>query len=67
MFQALQSQLLRFQRFRVRKSFKSEFNLELYSFWSESEINDSELQIDNSKNDSEFSSDDEKSVKFYTV
>ena len=44
-----------------------EFNLELYSFWSESEINDSELQIDNSQNDSEFNSDDDKSVKYYTV
>ena len=36
-----------------------EFNMELYSFWSESEIDDSQ-------SDSEFSSDDDKSVKYYT-
>ena len=33
---------------------------------SESEIDDSELQIDDSQSDSEFSSDDDKSVKYYT-
>ena len=33
---------------------------------SESEINDSELQIDDRQSDSEFSSDDNKSVKYYT-